>query len=246
MHTVKKYGKQYYLYILLIAGAAAVVAITAFRWQESRTVMAQTGQSACIVLDAGHGGEDGGTSSATGVLESGLNLEIVLRLEQLFALFGQETVMTRDGDYAIYDSGCQTLSEKKVSDLKNRVALVNETPGAILLSIHQNYYGQSQYSGAQIFYGAEGNSQAIAEALQAQFATALQSGQNRTAKAVENNVYLMNHVNCTAVLIECGFLSNLAESQKLQDSGYQKQMSAVIACTVLQQLAQEGKEPSEV
>lgn len=247
VYRVKAFFKAYYLQSLLVLGALVCLTAGARRyWQSQAVLAAATDAGTCIVLDAGHGGEDGGASSQDGVLESGLNLEIVLRLRQLFALFGQETVLTRDGDYAIYDSGAGTLAEKKVSDLKNRVALVNGTPGALLLSIHQNYFGQSQYDGAQLFYGQGELSQRLAEALQDGFAEALGSGTDRRAKAVEDGVYLMTHVQAPAVLIECGFLSNAAECAKLQDGGYQKKMAALIVGTVLDQLTEEESMTREV
>jgi N-acetylmuramoyl-L-alanine amidase len=243
-HWIKSHFR---LVLLILLGTVVCLSAACLRRQtDSREVAAEASSATCVILDAGHGGEDGGASTADGVCESGLNLQIVQRLEQLLALFGQPTQLIRDGDYAIYDDGCSTIAEKKVSDLKNRVKLVNETPGALLLSIHQNYFGQSQYDGAQVFYGAADGSQAIAEAMQARFAAALHSGENRKAKAVDSGVYLMNKVRCTAVLVECGFLSNAAESQKLRDDGYQKQLTAVIAGTVLESLTKEGNEPSEV
>ena len=110
-----------------------------------------------LVIDPGHGGEDGGTLSCTGVRESGLNLEIALRMRDLMAFLGQPTVMTRTEDRAIYSSQAQTLREKKASDLKNRVSMVNELDGAVLLSIHQNSLPSSPVThGAQVFWNGGG------------------------------------------------------------------------------------------
>ena len=110
-------------------------------------------RSVCFVIDAGHGGEDGGATSCTGISESGLNLEISLRLTDLFALLGYDTRMIRNSDVSVYTKG-ETIAQKKASDLKERVRIANETPGAILLSIHQNHLSDGRYSGAQVFYGS--------------------------------------------------------------------------------------------
>ena len=105
----------------------------------------------CIIIDAGHGGVDGGATSCTGRLESTYNLEISLRLNDLFHLLGYDTRMIRTTDISVYTKG-ESIAQKKISDLKERVRIANETPNALLLSIHQNNFSDSRYSGAQIFY----------------------------------------------------------------------------------------------
>jgi N-acetylmuramoyl-L-alanine amidase len=105
----------------------------------------------CIIIDAGHGGVDGGATSCTGVLESQINLEIAIRLNDLLHLLGHDTKMIRTTDISVYTEG-QTIAAKKVSDLKQRVKVINETANALVLSIHQNYFADSRYSGAQGHY----------------------------------------------------------------------------------------------
>lgn len=180
-----------------------------------------------IVIDAGHGGEDGGATSCTGVLESSINLQIALRLDDLFHFLGLATVMIRTTDTAVYTQG-QTLAAKKVSDLKQRVKIVNDTPNAVLVSIHQNTFSDSKYSGAQVFYAATDGSKALAEQLQNTFATTINPGSNRKCKAADG-IYLMQNIARTGVLVECGFLSNTAEEALLRDGNYQKKMCCVIA-----------------
>ena len=184
----------------------------------------------CIVIDAGHGGEDGGATSCTGKLESGYNLEISLRLNDLFHLLGYETYMIRTQDVSVYTKG-ETIAQKKVSDLKERVRICNEREGALLLSIHQNNFSDSQYSGAQVFYANTDGSQALAKQMQQNMKSALNPGTKREAKKA-SNVYLMEHIQCTGVLVECGFLSNAQEEAKLRDAAYQKQLCCVIASTL--------------
>lgn len=180
-----------------------------------------------IVIDAGHGGVDGGATSCTGVLESQFNLEICLRLEDLFHLLGYKTKMIRRTDISVYTSG-ETIAAKKVSDLRQRVKLVMETEDPVLISIHQNTFSDERYSGAQVFYGAEGEE--LAGSLQKSLVDSLNPGSNRASKRAEG-VYLMQHIDCTGVLIECGFLSNPEEEAKLRDDTYQKKLCCVIGCT---------------
>lgn len=182
-----------------------------------------------VLLDAGHGGEDGGAVSITGVPESQINLEIVRKLRDILALYGTDPVLLREEDISLHDDGASTLREKKRSDLKNRVAAVEAMEGATLISIHQNTYTSSQYHGAQVFYAPTEGSQALAEGFQTALQKRLQPDNERVAKQIPNSVYLMNHITCPAILVECGFLTNPQEEAMLLDQGYQRQMAAVLA-----------------
>jgi N-acetylmuramoyl-L-alanine amidase len=181
-----------------------------------------------IVLDPGHGGEDGGAVSANGVRESGLNLEISLRTRDLLRFLGIPVVMTRETDLSIHSPEAVTVSEKKISDLKNRVALVSDTENPILVSIHQNMFAESKYYGTQLFYADSDPSRQLAEELQALFAAELDPSNHRRAKPCEN-VYLLSKISCPGVLVECGFLSNPKEEALLQSAEYQKKLAAVLA-----------------
>ena len=182
-----------------------------------------------FIVDAGHGGVDGGATSVTGKLESAFNLEIALRLNDLLTFLGYQTRMIRTEDVSIYTAG-ETIAQKKISDLKERVRICNETPGAILLSIHQNTFSDGRYSGAQVFYAATDGSEILAKDMQKNLIHALNPGSNRQAKK-SSGVYLMEHIGCPGVLIECGFLSNVQEEAKLRSTEYQKQLVCVIAAT---------------
>lgn len=188
-----------------------------------------------IIIDAGHGGIDGGATSCTGQLESQFNLEIALKLNDLFHLLGYKTVMIRTTDISVYTKGA-TIAQKKVSDLKERVRIVNSTEDALLVSIHQNTFSDSQYSGAQVFYGTQGNAQSLAEVMQAAFCRTLNPSSSRECKKADG-IYLMQHIECTGVLVECGFLSNPAEEAKLRTGDYQRKVCCVIAASVGQFLA---------
>lgn len=182
----------------------------------------------CVVIDAGHGGIDGGAISCTGVIESHINLQIALCLNDLLHLLGIQTKMIRTEDISIYTSG-NTIAAKKVSDLKERVRIVNSTENAILISIHQNFFTDSRYSGAQVFYNK--NSPNLAKVLQQNFSQTINSPGKRKAKVGES-IYLLNETHCAAALIECGFLSNPQEEAKLRSAEYQKKLCCVIGSTL--------------
>ena len=187
-----------------------------------------------VIIDAGHGGVDSGAVSCSGVYESMINLKIALKLNDLMHLIGVHTVMIRDTDQSVHTSG-RTIAAKKVSDIKERVRIVNSTPNALLVSIHQNNFPQSQYSGAQIFYNGVSGSRDLAENLQNSFLNNINPKNKRQSKRT-SGIYLMEHINCIGVLIECGFLSNPVEEQKLRDDSYQNNISCVIATTLSQYL----------
>ena len=182
-----------------------------------------------VVIDAGHGGEDGGAVSVSGAIESQINLAIALRLDEVFGLYGVHTVLLRDSDISIHDAGAKTLHEKKVSDLHNRVAAIQALEDPVVISIHQNTYPRSQYHGAQVFYANGELSLPLAQVTQETLKQALDPENSRQPAAIPESVYLMNHISCRAVLVECGFLSNPQEDALLQTPGYQTKLAAALA-----------------
>lgn len=186
-----------------------------------------------VVIDAGHGGEDGG-ASANGVLEKDINLSIALKLRDMLVASGYNVVMTREDDISIYDNSASTIHEKKVSDMRNRKEIINGNSNNILISIHQNKFEQSKYSGAQIFYSKNnGLSIKLAENIQRSVTGLLQPENKRELKAADGSVYLLDKAEVPAVIVECGFLSNAEEAKKLNSEEYQKQMAFAILCGFL-------------
>lgn len=231
MKSLRAYFALCAAIIALFTVAAAAAAAAA-----SRIVPTDgEGSGQLIFLDPGHGGEDGGAISVTGVQESGINLEISLRLRDLLRFCGQRVAMTREGDYAIYDDGCTTIAQKKSSDLRNRTALLNQNPGAILVSIHQNQFPEAQYHGAQVFSNRKDESSTLAERMQDTLRAGLDPENNRQAKTADG-VYLLEHIENTAILIECGFLSNREEEAKLREEEYQKRIAGTICAGLLEYL----------
>jgi len=218
------------IYILVLTGVLGFIiwgnrAVTVI--SENRPVKREH----CFIIDAGHGGVDGGATSCTGKLESAFNLEIAVRLNDLMHFLGYDTKMIRREDVSIYTKG-ETIAQKKASDLKERVRICNETEGAILLSIHQNNFSDSRYSGAQVFYPTTDGSKELAKKMQNELIRVLNPGSNRNIKKADG-VYLMEHIQCPGILIECGFLSNPEEEAKLRSPEYQKQLCCVIAATAV-------------
>lgn len=226
---LKKSLSRLLLYAFIIG-----IFITVSYWGSTATTtiaqMIPLERAHTLIIDAGHGGEDGGATSCSGKLESSFNLEIAQRLNDLMHLLGVHTVMVRTSDISVYTQG-DTIAAKKVSDLKNRVKLVNETENALLLSIHQNTFSDGKYSGAQVFYSPKGEGQLLAKLLQQALIQNLNPGSNRQCKRADG-IYLLEHTERTGVLVECGFLSNPVEEAKLRSDTYQKQLCCVIAATV--------------
>ena len=217
------------LYGLTVAGVLA----SAWLGSQTVTVIAETDRiQRCIVIDPGHGGVDGGAVSCTGRPESGYNLEISLRLRDLMDLLGFRTRMIRTTDVSVYTQG-QTIAQKKLSDLKHRLQMIRREQGPLVLSIHQNQFPESRYSGAQVFYAPTEGSRDLAARQQTAFREHLKSTRQEKPS---RGVYLMEHLPCTGVLIECGFLSNPREEALLSDPAYQKKLCCVIACATAQYL----------
>lgn len=222
-----------YAYVYLYV-AAFFLGLAALGRQSVETVsgLAPISGSSVLVIDAGHGGEDGGTTGAAGTAEDEVNLSIAKRLEAMLTLMGYQTRMTRTDSGSLATEG-ETIRARKQSDLRNRVALANKYQNSILVSIHQNHFPDPKYDGAQVFF--TDSAESLANAMQASLTTTLSPQSRRTAKKA-SGIYLMEHITCPGLLIECGFLSNPAEEQKLLSAQYQKHLAAVMA-TVLAKYA---------
>lgn len=192
-----------------------------------------------LVLDPGHGGEDGGAVSPDGIAESQINLDISLKIRDLFRLCGQPVVMIREDDRSM-DSGEATVHQRKSADLKKRVQIVNETEQALLLSIHQNSLPSSSVThGAQIFWNRVDDAETLAEIVQQDLNLWINPGNEKHTKEIPTSVYLMKHITAPGILVECGFLSNPEETKQLQTKNYQIKLATAITAGVLQYLAGE-------
>lgn len=236
--------KQFSIGGLLLISAVYFLIFSAVRYNLAATTAALANEPPTIVVDAGHGGVDGGTTGKAGTSESRLNLTIALKTEQMLAFCGFRTYMIRSEDISVYTGNCETISQKKVSDLKNRVRIINDFPSAILISIHQNHFSDEHYSGAQVFYGPADGGKSLAMHLQTALKQGLDPTNDRPCKRA-SSIYLMENITCPGVLLECGFLSNPEEEYRLNQANYQKKIACVIS-TALAQYIQAGERNLEV
>lgn len=187
-----------------------------------------------IVIDAGHGGEDPGAIGVDGVYEKDLNLSIAMTLGEELKSKGYTVVYTRTEDKMLYLPEENVKGMRKISDLKNRCKITAEYENCIMISIHMNSYGASKYSGLQVYYADQNEgSEALASKIQAAVRNDVQPSNHRQIKN-GSALYLLENASGTPVLIECGFLSNSEECQKLSQKEYQKQLSFAIICGIIE------------
>ena len=227
--------KTVYLIILAVVLISfCVIMFSAFSNITAHTSADVSDAKPTVIIDAGHGGEDGG-AEVDGVLEKDINLNIANKTADLLRLCGYTVTEIRDEDISVYEDGAETLRENKVSDLKHRVEICNESENNIVVSIHQNKFDNSAYSGAQVFYSVNNdNSILLAEAVRSAVVSLLQSDNTRELKPAGSDIYLLDNAEVPAIIVECGFLSNSEERAKLLDEGYQSQMAYSIAMGVLE------------
>lgn len=228
--------KNRYAFLPLLIILAAAIAVTSLiaGLKTPATATAAGSQYPTIVLDAGHGGVDGGATSASGAMEKDINLAVTLNLRQMLQTAGFRVVLTRDADVSTHDPGCDSIREIKVSDLHNRLKLVQDTPDCILVSVHQNHFTESKYSGAQFFYSKNNElSKRLADMFKTDFQTMLQPKNEREIKPAGKDIYLMWNATVPAVLAECGFLSNPDEAALLITPEYQRKVAYVLFCGIV-------------
>ncbi len=187
-----------------------------------------------VILDAGHGGEDAGAIGANGSLEKDLNLAITQTLAAYLRAAGVTVIETRTEDKLLYKEEENIKGYRKIYDLKNRLLVSRAHPDAVFISIHMNTFPEAKYWGAQIYYSPnhEG-SRALAVCLQGELMSRLQPENHRASKAAGDEIYLLSRAEAPAILIECGFLSNPEENQKLSSEDYRKELSFVLFCGIM-------------
>ena len=199
----------------------------------------EDGPPLIVVIDPGHGGEDGGAVSPGGVSESAINLAVSLRVSDLLRFAGQRTALIREEDISVGDGDLDTMRQRKTSDLKNRVAMVNAVENSLLLSIYQNSLPSSPVThGAQVFWNQGEGAQALAAVMQDALNMGINAGNTKNPRQIPDSIYLMKHVTGPGILVECGFLSNAAETEWLQSPVYQTRLAAAIAAGFLRGLTE--------
>ena len=191
-------------------------------------------QNYTVIIDAGHGGIDGGTQSKDGTLEKNINLNIALMIRDILKTYGVNTVLTRETDISIHNIGVTGIRNQKISDINNRLNIIETTENALFVSIHQNYFSQTKYSGSQIFYSKNNpQSQQLALSIRNAITENLQKENTREIKQSGSEIYLLKNATAPAVMVECGFLSNESEAKLLKTEEYQKQIAFFIAYGII-------------
>lgn len=181
-----------------------------------------------IIIDSGHGGADGGCVGVNGCVEKDINLAIATDLQKLLEFSGFNVIMTRTEDISLHSEGVEGLRNQKVSDMENRLKIIQSHPDALFISIHQNQYTEPQYFGAQMFYTTNNPANfKLAQTMQQCFVE-LQPQNDREIKLIDNGLYLFKNTQQPALLIECGFLSNANDAANLSDSDYQKKVAFTV------------------
>lgn len=248
MQAQKRYANRYIAFFVLFC--ILFSALTAFFIWCGATFVRHRGTSAedaaapsrpIIVIDAGHGGEDGGASGEDGTKEKDLNLLVAQSLADILTAAGYDVRMTRTDDrllYDLYGDLTDYTGHKKTYDLRNRLRFTEEAGADLLLSIHMNKFPQPQYSGLQVYYSPTApESRTVAEVIRSYTKLYLQPENERETKAATSSIYLLHRIQRPAVMVECGFLSNEEELTRLKDEIYRRQLSLVIACAAAESLS---------
>jgi N-acetylmuramoyl-L-alanine amidase len=194
---------------------------------EAVDVISETSVKPTVIIDAGHGGEDGGATGVNGVLEKKLNLEVADKLGELLKLFGYNVIMTREADISLGESAPK--GQRKMTDLKRRLEIADSNPDAIFVSIHMNKYPAEDCRGIQVWYSPNNeDSYRLAGIIRNTVRTKLQPDNNRENKSAGSSIYLLNRMKNVSVLVECGFLSNPGECAALCDRTYQTRLASAL------------------
>ena len=188
-----------------------------------------------VIIDAGHGGEDGGASSSAGLVEKDVNLEIATILCDMLRANDINVIMTREDDRLLYDRSVNYQGRKKKLDLAARLAVANSTPDAIFISIHMNSFTDSRYSGLQVWYSPNNqDSSPLAELIRSKNHELLQPQNSRTTKSATSAINLLHNASCPAVLVECGFLSNPDEAALFENDEYRQRVAFMLFCSIIE------------
>ncbi len=206
-----------------------VIYVTDVGVSPSIEVASQISPIKTVIIDAGHGGEDGGASASDGTLEKDINLKIARYTSKFLKLYGFEVIMTRETD----TNTCSGNEFIKREDLQNRLNLMNKHPESVFVSIHLNKFTTSAAKGSQVFYSKFNNSKLLGDLIQKSIVDNLQSDNKRVNKQTTSSTFLLCNATVPAVLVECGFLSNEAELLRLKDNDYQKRIAFCISDGIL-------------
>ena len=221
-------SRRLLLLLILLLAVGGIVSLV--RNSDKKAASASDQSRITLVIDPGHGGVDGGAIGADGTRESDLNLAIGLKLRALAEFCGQDNLMIRQDD----STKCDTDSYSEHRDLECRTEMVNGLDNPVYISIHQNDYPTSQPSGAQVIYAAGKGSRELGSLTHSNLLAALYPESRRLAEPASRKLYILSHVDCPAILVECGFVSNTIDLENLKKPSYQTTLAAILMGSFLQ------------
>lgn len=240
-----KINKKSFRMTLSMIGCFVLLAVCARITERALPTAAEAAERPIIVLDAGHGGIDSGAVGSNGTLEKDVNLSIVKILREMLEMSGFDVVLTRSEDISIYDAGVEGIRNQKLSDMDNRLKIIQSYPDSIFLCIHQNNYTDPQYFGGQMFYNDNNpDNRTLAQIMQNKFAE-LQPGNDREIKLSGDELFLLKSNTNPSLMIECGFLSNPDEEARLSTWEYQQQVAFTIYGGVMEFIDVTAEKSSE-
>ncbi len=240
-----KINKKSLKLTLSMIGCFVLLAVCARITERALPTAAEAVERTIIVLDPGHGGLDSGAVGGNGTLEKDVNLSIVRILRDMLELSGFDVVLTRSEDISIYDAGVEGIRNQKLSDMDNRLEIVQSYPDSIFLCIHQNNYTDPKYFGGQMFYNNNNpNNRTLAQIMQNKFAE-LQPGNDREIKLSGDELFLLKSNPNPSLMIECGFLSNPHEEARPSTWEYQQQVAFSIYGGLMEYIDATAEKPSE-
>ncbi len=229
-----KLNKKSFRLTAAMIGCFVLLAVCARVTEHVLPTSAPVSDKPIIVIDAGHGGLDSGAVGKSGLLEKDVNLAVVKYLQQFLEISGFETVLTRSEDISIYDPGTEGIRNQKLSDMDNRLKIIQSYPDSIFLCVHQNNFTDPKYFGAQMFYNNNNpNNRTLAQIMQNRFAV-LQPDNDREIKLSGNELFLLKSNVNPSLMIECGFLSNPEEEALLATEEYRQKVAFTIYCGVIE------------
>lgn len=237
---------RFRLTVVLVISLFIIVLIlfliyTAYKNELAAVFGSGSNNAQTVILDAGHGGLDGGAVGIDGTVEKDINLQITQKLKAVLELYGYNVIMTRSDDGSIHDSDAQSTREQKVSDIHNREKIINEHPGALFVSIHQNHFSQEHVHGTQVFYSRNNTSSPVlAQYIQDAIVSHLQPDNKRLIKKSGTEIYLLYHSKIPSVMVECGFMSNKNDMTDLKNQEYQRILAFSIADGITNYLKMQG------
>ena len=225
--------KKNHILLTLLVFCVSAMAFNLF-YTSNKPVSAIPVANRTIIVDAGHGGEDGGASSKTGTVEKDLNLQVALKLQALLKQSGCAVFTSRADDISIHNPGEEKKGNRKISDLDNRKALPKEYKADAFVSIHMNTFPQTQYYGSQVFYSSfPPESKKLGDIVMNELVQGIDNKNIRVAKEAINNIYILNDTKVPSIVVECGFLSNPDEAARLKTPEYQQKLAFNIYSGIL-------------